>query len=619
MSVFYDGKGNVISIGGVESGEIVNGSVTPEKTDFMTLIPEPSANLLNPDECYSTLGNVNTGTGGFVESSNGSCTASDFIPVSSGISYFVSAEKLANWINSNFFFVVLYDGNKQYLEKISFSGTSTGTLVYAHAVFTPSADGYAQVLYRKSDVENIMLSVGDSYVPYEPYGETFTLDVADKYKHGFLENILELDEYLEIIPFTDLMHTDENAVASIAEEHSRNSEKVLKLSTTSTEYVAVDFGQLKLPTNGNNFGFWMWCDGKTVGANGTATANGKGSIKFTIGNYSVERSGIYLKAGMHYYVIPLDRIGSEVIADLKIEIKSGTGAEVSFHLDSIQFGYKVKPHIIFDFDAPPKAMNETARAIFNQYEIPMSFQTHIRENGAASPSYESQADAMLHFDLVNEGAEYCTYSQYQGDYHNTPKPTDYDTDYDAWYAHFVEGYKTNNVYGIFAPSFLNANFHYWGDAYCRAGRDAGYLGVRGDRVQLNSSNVEAAEKALFSNYDDEYRHVTPMFLYAAVADSAQETLVKDLIDRAIELGQNLLIASHAVTTEEEAESSMYTGETFMSNILAYVKEKVDAGEIVATTWAGYVKDVEPGLYAEWVEKKSRAEHKFLMEKMFTAE
>ena len=52
----------------------------------------------------------------------------------------------------------------------------------------------------------------------------------------------------------------------------------------------------------------------------------------------------------------------------------------------------------------------------------------------------------------------------------------------------------------------------------------------------------------------------------------------------------------------------------MTNILAYLKEKVDAGLCVCTTWAGYVKDEAPELYAEWVEKKSRAEHKYLMEK-----
>lgn len=135
---------------------------------------------------------------------------------------------------------------------------------------------------------------------------------------------------------------------------------------------------------------------------------------------------------------------------------------------------------------------------------------------------------------------------------------------------------------------------------------------------MTGNAVWAMEKAFFSNFDDEYRHVTPFYLAGAVADSEQETKTKALIDRAIKLGQNLLIASHAVTTEEEATGTMYTGETFMGNILAYVKEKVDAGEMVATTWAGYVKHERPDIYAEWVEKKSRAEHNFVMNHMFAA-
>lgn len=612
----YDAFGNLISPSA--SGGIADGSVTPQKTDFMALVGTPSGNLFDPAQSYPTLGNTPTAAGGFVENANGARMASGMIPVSAGIGYFISVEKLIDYLGGSYFYVALYDAERAYLGKVVFDpATRDYAAAYTFASFTPTVDGYMQLLYTPANVENIMLTVGDSYVPYEPYGETYTLDIAEQYKAGFRTNILpQEDEYREIIPFVDLPFADDGSIATVSAEHTQNSERTLKLATTSTEYVAVDFGDIKLPTGGKNFGFWMWCDGKTVGAKGTATDDRRGSIRFTIGNYSVERSGIYLNAGMHYYVIPLDRIGSQVIGDLKIEIKSGTGAEVAFYLDSIQFGYRVTPHIIFSFDAPPKGMDATARSIFTEYGIPMPFQTIIRENGAASPSYDSQQDALLHFELMAEGAEYAIYSQYHGDYHTTGQPTDYDTDYDAWYKHFVEAYKTNNVYGIFGPTFLNANFHLWGDAYCRAGRDAGFLGVRGDRVQLHTEGAAAAEKALFSNFDDEYRHVTPMFLYQAVADSTQEALVKTLIDRAIELGQNILIASHAITTEEEAATTMYTGEVFMANILAYVREKIDAGEMVATTWAGYVKDVRPDLYAAWLDRKSRAEYKFLMDKTF---
>lgn len=186
------------------------------------------------------------------------------------------------------------------------------------------------------------------------------------------------------------------------------------------------------------------------------------------------------------------------------------------------------------------------------------------------------------------------------------------------HAHFAEGYKTNNTYGIFAPVFLNANFHYWGDAYCRAARDAGYLGVRGNREQLDLSgtSIVGMEKAMFSNFDDEYRHVTPFFFAGAEAGTDQETKTKALIDRAIELGQNVLFSGHGVVKDGAAAGTMYESVSFMTNILAHLKEKVDAGLCVCTTWAEYVKDEAPELYAEWVEKKSRAEHNFVMKKLF---
>lgn len=597
-----------------------NGEVISSDKDYFKFTQKPSLNLFNPSNSYKTLGKINTGVGGFLENTSGIRTSSDFVAVKANIEYYMSVEKNIDYLGGNYFYIVLYDETRQYLEKISFDAiTRDYKANYTFAKFKPNQDGYIQLLYVESNITNIMLLEGNSYVPYVPYGTVDTLDIADEYKEGFLENILpKEDTYKEIINFENMAFTDENSIASMSDKHTKNSQKTLKLTTTSTEYAGIDFGDVNLETDGKNLGYWMWVDGKTVGSNATATENGNGYIKFTIGNYSVERSGVYLNAGLHYYLIPLDRIGSNIIGNLKIEIKSGTGNEVSFYLDSIQFGYQETiPHIIFDFDSPPKDMNTNARALFNKYNIPMSIQTHMRDNGASSPSYENQTDALLHFELIAEGHEYCSYSLYNGDYHTTGQPSDYDTDYDNWYKHFVEGYKTGNIYGIFCPTFLNANFHYWGDAYCKAGRDAGYLGIRGNRVQLDlNSSVESMEKALFTNFDDEYRHVTPFFLAGAIADSEQQARTIAIIDRAIELGQNILISSHSITTEEGATDTMYTGEVFMENILSHVKEKVDAGLIKATTWIGYIKDVKPDLYTEWVEKKSRQEYNFLMNKQF---
>lgn len=594
--------------------------ITPEMTTFMKLCEIPSKNLFTTEKSYNTIGNINTGNGGFVEKSDGTRLASDFIPIKENEPYFLSVEKNTNYLGGNYFYVVLYDSEKNYISKINFdSGTRDYASLYTFAKFTPTVNGYMQLLMpNSSDCKNIMLTISDSYVPYIEYGNTYSLDINDTYKKGFIENIIETNKYKEIINFENMSFTDENSISSMSDKHTKNAQKTLKLTTTSTDYVGIDFGKVNLETDGKNLGYWMWVDGKTVGANGTAIENGNGSIKFTIGNYSVERKGVCLNAGLHYYLIPLDRIGSQIIGDLKIEIKSGTGNEVSFYLDSIQFGYQeTMPHIIFDFDSPPKDMNTNARDLFNKYNIPMSIQTHMRDNGESSPSYENQTDALLHFELIAEGHEYCSYSLYNGDYHTTGQPADYDTDYDNWYKHFVEGYKTGNIYGIFCPTFLNANFHLWGDAYCKAGRDAGYLGIRGNRVQLDLNNsIESMEKALFTNFDDEYRHVTPFFLAGAIADSEQQARTIAIIDRAIELGQNILISSHSITTEEGATDTMYTGEVFMENILSHVKEKVDAGLIKATTWIGYIKDVRPDLYAEWVEKKSRQEYNFLMNKQF---
>lgn len=599
----------------------IDGNIVSNDGYFVLSQVTDGSNLFNSEGAYRTLGNLNTGVGGFVENSSGGRMASTFIPVSANVGYYLSVEKLVTYLGGNYFYVVLYDTDKQYLSRVNFDSTTRDySAEYTFAKFTPTDDGYLQLIYTESSIENIMMTIGESYVPYTPYGSKYMLDVSEEYKEGFLKNLGIISDYKEIIPFTDLDYTDENNIASVVENHVKNGKNALKLSTSSKEYVAVDFGEVNLVTNKKNFGYWMWVDGKTVGSNANATQNGKGSIKFTIGNYSVERSDVCLNAGMHYYIIPLDKFDSEVIGDLKIEIKSGTGNEVSFYLDSIQFGYKVKPHIIFNFDDPMASFTSMAKPIFETYGFKASFQHHIRENGAPSPSITSNEDALTHLELITEGYEYAIYSLYNGDYHTTGQPTDYDTDYESWLAHFKQGMTTNNNFGIFAPSFLNANFHYWGDAYCKAGRDAGFLGVRGNRVQLDlaESSVGAIEKAMFSNFDDEYRHVTPFFFAGAEAGTDQETKTKGLIDRAIELGQNILFSGHGVVEDGSATGTMYESVSFINNILSYVKEKVDNGECVCTTWMGYIKDERPGLYAEWVEKKSRAEHNFIMNKMFVS-
>ena len=55
----------------------------------------------------------------------------------------------------------------------------------------------------------------------------------------------------------------------------------------------------------------------------------------------------------------------------------------------------------------------------------------------------------------------------------------------------------------------------------------------------------------------------------------------------------------------------------MDPLFAYIKEKVDAGEIKCSTSADFIRDVAPDLYSWWNNKKNDLQYNYVINKIVT--
>ena len=87
---------------------------------------------------------------------------SDFIPITATTYYFQNAVG-GSYQNT----VVVYDANKQSLRYAKLSG---GNKV-SGAIAFQSGDAYIRInCYYKADVDTVMVNIGSTALPYEPYG-----------------------------------------------------------------------------------------------------------------------------------------------------------------------------------------------------------------------------------------------------------------------------------------------------------------------------------------------------------------------------------------------------------------------------------------------------------------
>lgn len=120
----------------------------------------------------SNLFDVSTQVNGYLAgngtiSANDDLRTSDYIPIEAGKSYTISS---VFPIGNPSYYVATYDTNKSNGTRIAITiGTHTSS-TFRYYTFTASANGYFRFSYDKNEY-NVMVNEGDTYIPYEPYGE----------------------------------------------------------------------------------------------------------------------------------------------------------------------------------------------------------------------------------------------------------------------------------------------------------------------------------------------------------------------------------------------------------------------------------------------------------------
>lgn len=430
--------------------------------------------------------------------------------------------------------------------------------------------------------------------------------------------------------FSDMEMVDADGMATSETDVLRlkHSESGIKVTVpdVNTEHT-ITFNNLSIKPRGKNWGIWAYlkrkAKGVTLGGNGNALCHNmvidvkvNGTTVRTIAHNN--HSG-GMKSGLNYYYIPAGDAGT-VVNSISFTLQNTTMAGGEIILDSIEIGYRMDtPHCILNFDSIGGHFDGTTRELLNKYGLHGTFDYWSATTDGGTDSvidgtyWTTAEEAKDHFAMISEGMDYGIYSRYL----LAEAPPAYDADgetYPEWLEYAKLMYSTGNSMGIFCPSTVHSSGHVSGEDYARAMVDAGFLVVRGDLHQGTWDN-----RSMFVYFDPvNYREITPYYLtnYWTADDTMVDT-VKNLIDIAIEQGQNFMLMAHSICPEDYDHSSdtINIGYAFMDAVFAYLAEKKAAGLIKVSNTVEFLEECAPSLYEEWRRKKAAKEHEYVVNKL----
>ena len=372
------------------------------------------------------------------------------------------------------------------------------------------------------------------------------------------------------------------------------------VTTPVEDYEQVEFA-CNIPTNGQDFGLWLYIDPESVGcANGrTVTNNGISRYRFKINNtwYHIELK----KAGWYYQLVQnSSNLTITSITFCAINNNGYTTAS-TIVLDSVEVGFSMrKAHVMFNLDCVPPNFYDVGYPLFEQYGIKCTLNYHLSETSAAVGATSEYYDASMHSELANHGFEFGIYSGWKSVEHYGDVVPNYDdeTKRSVFEDHAERMWHVNADSGIDAPTCVHGTGLFWGYIYEETCLDYNFLMIR-----------QGSGGELYSYFDPDTRTMIPYFIQGAfAADDAIVTAVKNKIDTAIRNKQALQIGMHAVKPSdyEPVSGDMYMGVAAVDAILSYVKQKVDAGQLICCTTSEFVHEVAPDLYNAWNTTKGRS-------------
>ena len=409
--------------------------------------------------------------------------------------------------------------------------------------------------------------------------------------------------------FADMEYTDESSVSEISALHTRNGSKTIKYNpqvcgnatTTDAEREWLVF-TCNIATNGNMAGLWIYTPVDSLPCYGGKTKHHEGLTRLKIKLNNTSATWLDLRPGFSFYMFSSP---PEIITSISVSAIHGINAtllESSMYLDSIEVGFHARrAHVMFNLDCVPSNFMAVGYPLFEEFGLKCTLQYHISNDDSTMGADSTYLDAALHERLVEEGYEYATYSGWKS--YETRQSGDVTPMYDnetyqsLFEAHAERMWKVNNDSGIFAPSCIHGTGYLWGPVYNNACRNYPFLMIRRGCNRTSTS-------VCMAYYDPEYRVMEPYFLEGCWTASSVST-IKSRIEYAIRTKQAIQVGCHQIMPADydtsQSGSGIYVNETAIRELLSYVKGKVNAGEIICCTAAEYVAEMEPTVYADWLE------------------
>ena len=410
--------------------------------------------------------------------------------------------------------------------------------------------------------------------------------------------------------FSDMSYTDASSVTETSSLHKRNATTTIKYTptvsgdatTAVSSYEWVNF-TCNISTNGQPLVVWIYIAPECLPTYGGKTSIHDGLIRLRIKLNSTTYTWIDAHAGMESYLIQSPPSTVTAIGIACINNKNCTNLS-SMYIDSVEVGFHPRrAHVMFNLDCVPSNFINVGYPLFQRYGLKCTLQYPISSTNSTPGADSDYLNTQLHNQLMSAGYDYCTYSGWQRyEYSEVAPFYDDPTKRATFEAHAERMWKVNNDSNIYAPSSINGTGFLWGYVYNNACRDYDFLMIRRGNAASMDNN-----QSLLTYYDPDVRTMIPYFIQNVwTASATNVTRIKNRIAHIAQSKQAIQIGFHEIKDSSYTPSSndIYVGVDAIEEILSYVKDYVDAGQVVCCTTSEYVREMEPAAYAAWYAQRN---------------
>lgn len=141
-------------------------------------VQRDGVNLFNK---ATAVNNKTVGNDG-AEKADSGCFCSDYIPIKTNNTYYLSNVFGENWANAG----CLYDSSKTFIRKFTISGS--GSAVSGSYTVSDTNAAYIRINGMLTSIDEVQVELGSSATDYEPFkGKTYTIALGDTYYKGLLD------------------------------------------------------------------------------------------------------------------------------------------------------------------------------------------------------------------------------------------------------------------------------------------------------------------------------------------------------------------------------------------------------------------------------------------------